>query len=205
MRIAVTAVTLTLLVLLLAGLSIVWSGVYDVAATDAHSAPVRWLLEQARTRSIQAHAANIVAPPALDDPAKVRQGMEHFAAHCAVCHGAPGVPKGEIARGMYPQPPDLTAAAKHMSAAELFWIVKNGIKMTGMPAWRDHGDAELWSTVAFLRKLPTMTEAEYVTLLRDAMAGDGHDHGSAHDGGGDGSHGHGEGHGAPSETPASKP
>jgi len=55
------------------------------------------------------------------------------------------VPEGDIARGLYPQPPDLANAATLYSPAELFWIVKNSIKMTGMPSWRDHSDEELWA------------------------------------------------------------
>ena len=59
-------------------------------------------------------------------------GTEHFAEHCAVCHGAPGVPKGDNANGLYPQPPDLAITAKRYTGGELFWIIKHGIKMTGM-------------------------------------------------------------------------
>jgi CopA family copper-resistance protein len=96
--------------------------------------------------------------------------------HCAVCHGAPDVPPGDIADGLYPKPPDLAAAAKHSSDAELFWTVKNGIKMTGMPSWSDHSDEELWATVAFVRKLPGMSEAEYAKLIMASMAQGGHRH-----------------------------
>src|SRR5438067_7955563 len=88
-------------------------------------------------------------PPGFDDPANLPMGVEHFAAHCSVCHGAPGVPRGDIAHGLYPQPPNLIAATSIYSDAELFWILKHGIKMTGMPSWADHSDAELWATVAF--------------------------------------------------------
>src|SRR5262245_4431884 len=85
----------------------------------------------------------------LDDPAKLLIGVEHYAAHCAVCHGAPGVSRGDIARGLYPPPPDLAKTAPLYTPAELFWIVKHGIKMTGMPAWSNHSDDELWATVGF--------------------------------------------------------
>ena len=109
-------------------------------------------------------------PAKLDDPAKVLMGIEHYAAHCAVCHGAPGVPKGEIAQGLYPQPPDLAKIAPLYTPAELFWIVKHGIKMTGMPAWSDHSEEELWATVAFVEKLPGMSEQEYGELVKASMA-----------------------------------
>ena len=115
-------------------------------------------------------------PPGLDDPAKVLIGVEHYAAHCAVCHGAPGVPKGDIGRWLYPPPPDLSKAVPLYSRAELFWILKHGIKMTGMPAWSDHSDEELWATVGFLEKLPAMSEQEYARLLMTSMAHGGHLH-----------------------------
>jgi hypothetical protein len=102
-------------------------------------------------------------------------GVDHFADHCAVCHGAPGVPKGDIAEGLYPQPPDLAVTSKRHTDAELFWIMKHGIKMTGMPSWSDHSDGELWATVAFIRKLPGMAPEEYAKLVKQVMS-----HGGQH-------------------------
>lgn len=156
-------------VLALSAAVFVYSGYYDIAATDPHWPLTHRLLETTRTRSIEAHAQGISVPAGLDDPAKLAMGVEHFAAHCAVCHGAPGVPRGDIAEGMYPKPPDL-AAIKTYSDAELFWILKHGIKMTGMPSWADHGDDELWATVAFIKKLEAgMSAAEYGELVKANM------------------------------------
>jgi mono/diheme cytochrome c family protein len=177
------------LVVVLGGSTLIYSGLYDVAATGPHWPVTRWVLETARTRSIKAHAVGVVAPPGLDNPARILIGVEHFAAHCAVCHGAPGVPKGDIARGLYPSPPDLAKAAPLYSPAEVFWILKHGIKMTGMPAWSDHSDEELWATVAFIEKLPGMSEQDYAKLVMASIAQDGHHHSdsaghaSAHSGG----------------------
>ncbi len=110
-------------------------------------------------------------------------GVEHFAAHCAVCHGAPGVPRGDIAQGLYPRPPDLAKTVKFYSDGELFWIIKNGIKMTGMPAWSDHSDTELWATVAFIKKLPDISEQDYARLVMANMARGGqHHHGGGEEG-----------------------
>jgi mono/diheme cytochrome c family protein len=103
-------------------------------------------------------------------------GVEHFAAHCAVCHGGPGVPKGHIGKGLYPVPPDLAQASKHLSDAEMFWVIKNGLKMTGMPSWADHSDEEIWATVAFLKKLPAMTPEEYAKLIMASMQHGEHQH-----------------------------
>ena len=189
MRTIAAILIAAIVVLLLSGFVVIYAGIYDVAATAPHWRVTLWLIETARIRSIKAHAAEIQTPLGLDDPAKVVIGIGHYAAHCAVCHGAPGVPKGDIAHGLYPQPPDLAYASSHYTPAELFWIVKHGIKMTGMPAWSDHSDEELWATVAFLQKLPGMSEQEYAKLVMASMAQGGHhpsdsaDHASAHSGG----------------------
>ena len=170
----ITALLTAALLVVLSGFAAIYAGAYDVAATSPHWPVTTWLLTTARTRSIKAHAANIQTPPGLDDPAKVLIGVGHFAAHCAVCHGAPGVPKGDIAQGLYPPPPDLAKSAPLYTPAELFWIVKHGIKMTGMPAWSDHNDDELWATVAFLQKLPGMSEQYYAKLVVASIARGGH-------------------------------
>jgi len=86
------------------------------------------------------------------------------------------VPKGDVGRGLYPPPPDLAKAASLYSRAELFRILKHGIKMTGMPAWSDHSDEELWATVAFLEELPGMSEQDYARLVMASMAHGAHHH-----------------------------
>jgi len=176
MRTVIASIIIAALLVLLGGFAVIYSGFYNVAASDPHWPVTRWVLETARVRSIKTHAAGIGEPPGFDDPAKVLIGVEHYAAHCAVCHGAPGVPRSEIAKGLYPLPPDLTKVAPLYSPAELFWILKHGIKMTGMPAWSDHSDEELWATVAFLDKLPGMNEQEYARLVMAGMAQGDHHH-----------------------------
>jgi hypothetical protein len=85
-------------------------------------------------------------------------------------------PGGDIARGLSPPPSDLAVAAKSYSAGELFWILKHGIKMTGMPAWSDHSDEQLWATVAFVQKLPGLTPDEYAKMIVASMARGGQHH-----------------------------
>ena len=174
MRTVIATLLIALLILVLGAGVVIYSGVYDVAATAPHWPATAWLLETARSRSIKALAAGIAVPPGLDDPAKIIIGVEHYAAHCAVCHGAPGVPRGDIAQGLYPPPPDLAKTAPLYTPAELFWVVKHGIKMTGMPAWSDHSDDELWATVGFLEKLPGMSEQDYANLVMVSIAHGGH-------------------------------
>ena len=164
MRTVLASLFIAALLIVLGAGAVIYAGMYDVAATSSHWRMTAWLLANARMRSIKAQAAAIQVPPALDDPAKALIGVTHYAAHCAVCHGAPGVPRGDIGRGLYPPPPDLAKTTPLYSPAELFWILKHGIKMTGMPAWSDHSDEELWGTVAFLEKLPGMSEQDYASL-----------------------------------------
>jgi Cytochrome C oxidase, cbb3-type, subunit III len=95
------------------------------------------------------------------------------------------VPRGDIAKGLYPKPADLSQSARLYTSSELLWIVKNGIKMSGMPAWADHSDEELWGTVAFIEKLPGMSEADYARLVMESMKQGGR---HSHSGGDDEKH-----------------
>jgi mono/diheme cytochrome c family protein len=180
MRVIFVSALIALLTAILAGIAFIYSGLYDVAATNLHWPVTRWAMETARMRSIKAHAAGIQVPHGLDKPAQLQIGVEHFATHCAVCHGAPGVPRGEIAEGLYPRPPNLALSATRYSDAELFWIVKHGIKMTGMPGWGNHSDEELWAIVAFIKQLPGMSQQAYARLvMTNVMNGTIHHHGRA--------------------------
>ena len=176
-QIALEMLVLGFVLAIVCGAALIYVGAYDVAATRHHWPLTEWVLDTARIRSIKARAAGITPPTGLESEANILVGTEHFADHCAVCHGAPGVPKGDIAEGLYPQPPNLAVTSKRFSDAELFWIVKHGIKMTGMPGWSDHGDDELWATVAFIRKLSGMTLDEYAKLVAQVMShGEQHHH-----------------------------
>lgn len=176
-------VFLALAIIVLLGVSgaaaFIYTGRYNVAATDKHWPITYWFLDTARVRSIKAHAAaaGIVVPPGYDDPTKVVSAVAHFSAHCALCHGAPGVDRDDIAAGMYPQPPDLTDVSKRYTPAELFWILKHGIKMSAMPSMADDSDDLLWATVALLEKLSGMTPKQYNKLwLASKAQGGGNDH-----------------------------
>lgn len=180
MRTVLLTLFAALVLTALAGAAFVYSGAYDASATRPHWPLTHWVMETMRIRSIKTQAAGIAPPAELMTDANLSNGTEHFAAHCATCHGAPGVPAGDIAAGLYPKPPDLKDAAQRYTPGELFWIVKNGIKMTGMPAWSDHTDEELWSTVAFLQKLPGMSEDNYRKLVMASIAqGRQHNHGGS--------------------------
>lgn len=161
------ATAIAVIVLVVAGVAaFIYSGTYDFAADRAHSATT-WLFAQARNRSIRAQAADIAVPD-LDDQAKIAEGAGLFAQNCVACHGAPGVRRAAIANGLYPRPSTPATMARAYSPAELFWILKHGISLTGMPAFVDHSDDEIWATVAFLQKLPGMKPQDYAALLAAA-------------------------------------
>jgi mono/diheme cytochrome c family protein len=112
-----------------------FGGFYSVAATAEDPAVVTWALTQVRNASINRYALD--QPPASNsDPASVQAGAKAFAAHgCTTCHGGPGVAWLKLSEGLHPDPPDLKEVVDHRSPAQLFWVVKNGINMTGMPSF----------------------------------------------------------------------
>lgn len=150
----------------LAAFLFVKSGLYNVSAAYPDPAPVAWILGTTMDNSVKRHARGIEAPP-LDDPKMIEAGLGHYRQDCMFCHGAPGVKIGEVGRGLNPDPPKLTESAGDWKPNELFWITKNGVRMTGMPAWgKTHKDVHLWHIVAFLRKLPGMTPAQFKDLAQ---------------------------------------
>lgn len=171
--------TVLITLLTIAGtFTFIYAGVYDVAANQPHWPITYWIMETVRKQSIKMRASGVAPPPDLINDARVLAGTEHYAAHCASCHGAPGVPRSDLAERLYPLPADLTHAADRYSPGQLFWILKNGIKMSGMPSWMDHSDDELWATVAFIEQLRTMKEADYAKLVMASITngGDRHSH-----------------------------
>src|SRR5260370_2856260 len=92
-------------------LGLIYSGVYYVGVDQPHWPVTGWLLDQARIRSIRAHGSAIAVPAGLDNEGTILAGVPHFAEHCVVCHGAPGVPQGDLAEGLYPRPPNLATSA----------------------------------------------------------------------------------------------
>ncbi|MBO1113515.1 c-type cytochrome [Bordetella petrii] len=142
-------------------LALIYSGWYDSTATRPHTAPVNSVMDIALQRSISVRAAKVNVP-SLDNPQQAIDGFQLFRAHCVQCHGAPGVAPEPFAMGLMPAPASLVDTARHWPAAEVYWVVRQGIKMTGMPAWQYRiSDEDIWSVVAFMRVLPTLSPAEY--------------------------------------------
>jgi mono/diheme cytochrome c family protein len=152
------------------------SGSYNVAADEAHWAVTSGLLEEVRERSIKTRASGIPVPD-LTSEESIATGASHYAEMCVECHLAPGVADTELRRGLNPEPPELTLMHE-LDPAEAFWVIKHGVKMSGMPAWgRTHDDETIWAMVAFLQRLPGLSADEFEGI---ATAGGDHDH-DAHD------------------------
>ena len=155
------------------GLGVLYAGIFNVAADYPHAALTRWLLHTGMKESVRYHARDIKVPP-LDRPHMVMMGFRHYREMCVKCHLAPGVKSSEIRQGLMPRPPKLQRVVGGLKPAELFWIVKHGVRMTAMPAWgKTHSDDKIWAIVAFLEKLPNMTAAQYQQMDKTAAKGDG--------------------------------
>jgi mono/diheme cytochrome c family protein len=156
------------------------SGTFDVAATSPDSSFTQWLFHTTMRRSVAMRSSNVAAPPFTEERAK--GGFKEFSEMCTGCHGAPGKPPHAVGKGLNPRPPDLAKAAPAWDDRNLFWIIKNGIKMTGMPAFgRTHDDQTIWNIVAFLKKLPGMTSEQYEALQGRAGGPEDQDHDHDHE------------------------
>ena len=175
--------TLAILLLLLfltaigaiGAIGLLWSGRLDVSAGNSPSPLVEWAMHSVMQRSVRAHASGIQPPTNL--AGRAADGQRDFDEMCAQCHGAPGKERGEIGQGLNPRPPSLTDAAPRWTSSELFWIVKNGIRMTGMPAFGPtHEDNRIWAIVGFVQQLPTMTPAQHGERTSPSVSDPSHSH-----------------------------
>lgn len=162
-----------LALLIVIGLTVVYTGAYNVAATDRHADLARWAFETTLHRSVEGRAADIAAPEIVPVD-QIAAGAKIYASTCFHCHGAPGAERPGWAEHMRPKPPHLTEAAPHWELREIFWIAKNGLKMTGMPAFGGvHDDPALWGVAAFVQHLPGMTPEDYAAVTGGGADGHG--------------------------------
>lgn len=167
--IAVTATGLGLTAALTAAV-VVYAGIYDISATRQHLQITHSLMETAMRQSVRRQARGIDEPP-LADPQMVRRGAALYHHNCVQCHGAPGVAQSAIGLSMQPLPGPLVDAKQHWRPRELYWVVRHGIKMTGMPAWQYRlADEELWELVAFMQQLPQLSAPRYAQWTQSAPA-----------------------------------
>jgi len=176
---------LTVIALVLFAALGVYSGVFNFAADDPHWGITKRLIESARERSIASNADEMKVSVNLKDAKLIASGAGEYAEMCTGCHLAPGMKDTETRVGLNPRPPSFAEPGAQRAPAQQFWIIKHGLKMTGMPAWgMTHDDKRIWSMVAFLQALPGLTPDAYRELV-EAGAG-GHHH---HDEMGDEGHG----------------
>ena len=147
-----------------AALVTISGGLYNVSATEQHTAPVYWAMEFAMRNAVKRRARDIAAPE-LSDDALVARGLALHRDACLQCHGAPGVSPHDVGKALMPAPNNLVQTAREWSAAEIYWVTKHGLKMTGMPAWgMRFAEEDLWAIVAFVKHLPRLSVADYEAM-----------------------------------------
>jgi cytochrome c553 len=152
------------------GFLVAVSGIIPIKASSGHWAITAWFLNFSKERSVATYTLGLEAPP-LDEPGLVLKGAGHYETGCRPCHGSPELPQPRIAWKMTPSPPYLPPRIPEWEPDELFYIVKHGIKFTGMPAWPAlQRDDEVWAVVAFLRRFPALDAEEYRQLAQGEAA-----------------------------------
>jgi mono/diheme cytochrome c family protein len=157
---------LLLIVVAALGLALAAGGYIVVAGVSARAEPGG--LEHALARAVRDLAigwhARQETNPVPKTAEAVAVGRAHYADHCASCHGNDGSGNTAMGRSLYPRAPDMRAAAtQNLDDHELFYIIENGIRLTGMPAWgtgTKEGQEDSWRLVHFIRHLPQITEEE---------------------------------------------
>jgi mono/diheme cytochrome c family protein len=134
-----------------------------VSARPQPGALETFIARTVRNLAIGWHAGHQANPvPNTED--SIAEGRAHFADHCAVCHANDGSGDAEMGRGLYPRAPDMRlASTQQLGDHELFYIIENGIRLTGMPGWgtgTKTGEEESWRLVRFIRHLPRITPEE---------------------------------------------
>lgn len=162
------------LLALVGGLAIGGAIVFAVGGVSARPDPPSFEERIARTvrHWLIPRSARARVNPVPADDAALESGLRHWADHCAQCHGNDGRGDTALGRGLYPRSPDMTMpASQNLSDGELFWIIENGIKLTGMPAWgrespSEEEEEESWALVHFVRRLPELTREELREMER---------------------------------------
>lgn len=163
------------------GALFLYSGLYPIGADVPHNRLTYWILETLRERSVARAASDLVVPADLKASERLLAGGADYNDMCAACHLKPGESDNDLSQGLYPAPPNLTLSVDdHAHEHEgdsgnddalrrRFWIIKHGIKASGMPAWGyGHDDERIWSLVAFLDRLHELSPAQYQIITARA-------------------------------------
>ena len=154
-------------------------GFYNVSAINPHSRVTEIILHSVSESSIKRNASGIKNPYDVNDRGLYLRGFNEYEEMCVQCHGWTGIEPSVTGKGLNPKPPGFPEDAIYeFTLEEIFWVTKNGIKMTGMPAYGPtHDDKTIWSISIFLDRSRDLTEEGYKKLKRDnAVKGDGHNH-----------------------------
>jgi mono/diheme cytochrome c family protein len=162
MKKVIVTVALTLIALIAISVIYIYSGTYDVSQLAPHNSITQWAINTTKHHSIDSHDANIKVP-LMNDTTMLHEGFSHYNEMCANCHGGAGLEPDDLAKGLYPVPPKFYKSDDMPDTTEAFWIIKNGIKFTSMPAFGPtHSDQKIWAITDFLlNKLNKMTPEEY--------------------------------------------
>jgi mono/diheme cytochrome c family protein len=156
------AVALLIFLIAIAAI-VIFGGYYPIAASQPDPGGVGWILGAITDHSVERESAGLKAP--VLSAADIREGGGHFKGMCQRCHGGPGAPREDFAEGLNPQPPNLAESTDDMSAGQVFWIAKHGIKMTAMPAFgKTDSDDELWKVAAFVKQMSKVTPQQYAAI-----------------------------------------
>ncbi len=151
-------------VLLVGAFLYVYMGFYNVAATSPHMSFIENLLHEIKENSVKRHAKGLIKP-AVSKEDIFRSGFKHYDYMCVECHSAPGIEDSEIKKGLYPTPPRFPEDIEEMTIEEIFWVTKNGLKMSGMPAFGPtHKDKDIWSIAFFVKELEGISSEQYKEL-----------------------------------------
>jgi mono/diheme cytochrome c family protein len=165
-----TLILILLSAVVLAVAFVVYSLLHNgVSAKATPSAIEVMMARRARHMALPSEARSLVNPVAATEE-NLRDGRLHFADHCAICHGNDGSCDTMMGSGLYPKPPDLRLAeTQKLSDGELFWIIENGVRFTGMPAFstRHSSPEDSWKLVLFIRHLPQLTADERIEMERN--------------------------------------
>ena len=141
-------------------------GRYDVSATKPHPTIVNMIFHSITERSIQRNSASLEVPYDTNDKNMYVKGFKEYEEMCVQCHGAPGVEPSPTGKGLFPPAPRFPEEELYeYSLKDIFWVTKNGVKMTGMPAYGPtHEDETIWAIAIFLDKSRNLSEVEYKEL-----------------------------------------
>lgn len=154
-------VIITLVIIIAAFIIYVYSGAFNIRQAP-HNSFTKWIVTTAKENSIRKRTKGIIVPP-MNDSAMFIIGFQHYNEMCSTCHGGPGISPDELSKGLFPAPPEFYKSDDMPKPAEAFWVIKNGIKFTAMPAFGPtHDDRKIWAITDFvINKMNKMSPGEY--------------------------------------------